>query len=110
MLRVVSHVNTVVFYRRPSGGAAKADRWAALNPKSSCRTVKRKDCTANSADVDARSSLVSVQGAYSSPKSVVNRTYESKRDSLHKNRVKRLRREAKQRSRLIVDASIPTRR
>ena len=27
-LRVVSHVNTVAFYRRSSGGAAKADRWA----------------------------------------------------------------------------------
>ena len=32
VLRVVSHVNTVAFYRRPSGGAAQADRWAALNP------------------------------------------------------------------------------
>ena len=38
VLRVVSHVNTVAFYRRSSGGAAKADRWAALNPLRGRRT------------------------------------------------------------------------
>ena len=40
VLRVVSHVNTEAFYRRPSGGAAKADRWAVLTPTCGCRTVR----------------------------------------------------------------------